>query len=135
MTDRYDFDTELYFALREGMGRRSTWPYGVGLFGDLSKLIYGQLGREDALRFFRCVSKPMPVARTARRARNLSMLPFEHILDAVTEEFGDEDNERLDTALRLLWAAQSTVGEQQAAVVNHCVLSALEVDEPELAVV
>ncbi|MFE7395697.1 hypothetical protein [Streptomyces sp. NPDC057557] len=125
MADRYDFDMELYFTLREGLGRKSTWAHGVGIFGELAKLIFRQLGREDSLRFFRCVQA---AARREGDPRPRRRLPGNHLSEALCEEFGEGENESLDAAWHLYWAARRTAGREQAELVTHCVLAALEAD-------
>ncbi|MYW33595.1 hypothetical protein [Streptomyces sp. SID2119] len=94
MSEPYDFDFELYIALREGLGRRSERSHGAVAFGQLAKVIYQQLGREDALRFFRCA-----IAETQEPGEHCRhLLLSDRLSRALWTEFGDDEDERVDAA-------------------------------------
>ncbi|WP_030757358.1 hypothetical protein [Streptomyces sp. NRRL F-5135] len=125
MKERHDFDLELHIALRKGLGPRSERPYGAQVFGQLAKIIYIQLGREDARRFFRCA---LVAAHREVEHHSRLDLPGRHLSDTLTEEFGSEANVRIDAAWSIFQAAQNIAGKEQAALVSRCVIAALEAD-------
>ncbi|MFE2497133.1 hypothetical protein [Streptomyces scopuliridis] len=128
MSERYDFDMELYFALHDGLGPKSDRAYGARVLGQLAQVIYSQLGREDTLRFFRCTMAATRMASGPQTRRR----PRDHLSDVLSQEFGVEVNERLDAAWSIFQAAQNIAGKEQAERVSRCVVAALE---PELAVI
>ncbi|MGW9245777.1 hypothetical protein [Streptomyces badius] len=126
MSEPYDFDFELYVALRQGLGRRSERTHGAVVFGQLAKVIYQQLGREDTLRFFQCA-----IAETAEPGEHgRYLLLSDRLSRALWTEFGDDENERVNAAWRIFTTAHGIAGDQETIRVSRCILEALS-DEHE----
>ncbi|MEU7736846.1 hypothetical protein AB0B51_27720 [Streptomyces griseus] len=129
MSEPYDFDFELHVALREGLGRRSERSHGAVVFGQLAKVIYQQLGREDSLRFFRCAI----AETTAPGEHGRYLLLSDRLSRALWTEFGDGEDERVNAAWHIFITAHRVAGDQEAIRVSRCILEALSAEHVHAA--
>lgn len=126
MRNEYDFSFELYIQLREQVGPRGSWPYGFKPGRKLMEIIYQQLGRTDALRFFTCVREAASCSYL--RSRTMPMYR-DHLAAALKCEFGDTRKQQLDAAWLVLNTARDITGAEHCDLLADCVIAALKADE------
>lgn len=130
MRNEYDFSLELYIQLREQVGSTGAWPYGFKPGRKLMEIIYQQLGRTDALRFFICVHEA--AVSHASRLRSLRLYR-DHLGAALEGEFGDARRQQIDAAWLILNTAREITGPEHCDLLADCVIAALKADETVLA--
>ncbi|MFF8659501.1 hypothetical protein [Streptomyces huasconensis] len=127
MRNDYDFSFELFVQLRETVGSRSSWPYGMRQARRLVEIMYNELGRADLLRFFTCVQAAD--ANCAQRPPTRYINHGTHLGEALDDEFGASEEQALETAWLIFHTARTICGPEHTQLLTACVLAALTVDQ------